>query len=331
MATDTKTPLLNLALIGLGNQGQEHLKGMLASQYTRFVAGVDPSPSQRELTQQRYPDLQLFAGLDELATANVPLDGLVLCLPHHCYHQAWPQITALELPVLKEKPLARNLEEARELLATLPGKRLKTAIQRRHHASYQFLRNQLEHDGARITEVTAWLHLGRAASPATGDWRSQQSEAGGGILLDAGYHLVDLLHYLIGPIELINCTTWSQGQRSAAGSLEDEALLLGRNARCWVLIDTRLGGEPGNNGRPQKSEGIRLSTDRGTYEANRTQILHNGTLLWQGGDHWEQAMARQLDEFALDIKHQRWDASSYWDQLPAMQLIESAYQLSRRY
>lgn len=330
MATEPR-PRLNLALIGLGNQGQEHLIGMLGSQSTRFVAGVDPSAGQRDLTRQRYPELQLFSGLDELATAGLPLDGLVLCLPHHCYQQAWPQITALQLPILKEKPLARSVEEAHELLTSLPGKRLKTAIQRRHHASYQFLLTQLQSDQANVTQATAWLHLGRAASPMSGDWRSEQTEAGGGILLDAGYHLVDLIHYLVGPVELINCTTWSQGQRSTAGSLEDEALLLGRNASCWVLIDTRLGGEPGSDGQPLKSEGIRLATDQGLYEANRTQVLRNGECLWQGEHRWEQAMARQLDEFALDIFNNHWDASSYWDQLPAMQLIESAYQLSRRY
>lgn len=330
MATDTPRRL-NLALVGLGNQGQEHLIGMRDSQFTRFIAGVDPVAAQRELTQQRYPQLQVFAGLQELAAAGLAVDGLVLCLPHHCYQQTWPHIAALQLPVLKEKPLARSLEEARELLASLPGKRLKTAIQRRHHASYQFLQAQLQRDQARVSQANAWLHLGRTASPVGGDWRSQQAEAGGGILLDAGYHLVDLLHFLVGPVELINCTTWTRGQRSAAGQLEDEALLLARNAHCWVMIDTRLGGEPGPDGALQKSEGIRLATDRGVYQANRTQVWHQGECLWQGEQRWEQAMARQLDEFAQDILHNRWDASSYWDQLPAMQLIESAYQLSRRY
>lgn len=335
MVTDAenKNCKLRLALIGLGNQGQEHLLGMQDSQHTTFVAGVDESALQRQNTQNRYPDLPLFDSLDALAQQAhaLQIDGLVLCLPHHCYETVWPKVAALQLPVLKEKPLARNVEEARKLTAAIPSRKLKTAIQRRHHPSYRQLKQQLQADQAGIREISVWLHLGRKNHTIQGDWRGNQNHSGGGILLDAGYHLVDLVHFLTGPIELIHCTTWNNQQRCRPGEIEDAAQLLGRNANCWVMLDAQLGGNLDSTGNPQKSEGIRLLTSKGEYLADRTQVSKNGQVIWQSERSWQTAMSEQLDEFAQDIRSNQWNASTYWDQLPSMQLIEKAYQLAQQF
>lgn len=323
------TKKLRLALVGLGNQGQEHLLGMHNSRYCHFVAGVDESSVQREKTRALYPEMQFFSAIEELLvnSGQLALDGLVLCLPHHCYANIWPMVARLQLPILKEKPLARNLNEARLLQQQLGHKYLKTAIQRRHHPSYQKLKQLLQEDNAQIQEVHTWLHLGRqSGNQIKGDWRANQNQSGGGILLDAGYHLVDLLHFFIGSIELISCTLWRNRQRCHSGEVEDAAQLLARNEQCWVSLDARLGGDSDELGQIHKSEGIRLQTDQGIYFANRNQIEKNGEIVWQGERDWQQAMALQLDSFARDIQQNHWYASTYWDHIPAMKLIEAAYQ-----
>lgn len=328
---DTKR--LRLAIVGLGNQGQEHLLGMQGSKYTRFVAGVDEGLEQREKTRASYPEMQLFSSIEELLVkrGQLALDGLVLCLPHHCYAAIWPVVAQLQLPVLKEKPLARNLNEARLLQQQLGHKYLKTAIQRRHHPSYQQLKQLLQEDDVQIQEAHIWLHLGRRPGKVImGDWRADQNQSGGGILLDAGYHLVDLLHFFVGSIELISCTLWRNEQRCHSGEVEDAAQLLARNEQCWVSLDARLGGNSDKQGKIQKDEGIRLQTNRGIYFANRNRIEKNGQIVWQGDRDWQRAMSLQLDSFASDMQHNHWHASTYWDHIPAMKLIETAYQMAYR-
>lgn len=329
MATDK----LRLAIIGLGNQGQEHLQGMHGSQHSQFVAGVDAGPAQQAATARLYPHMQLFSSIERLADSQheLQLDGLVLCLPHHCYAEIWPVVTRMQLPVLKEKPLARDLDEARLLQSQLGHRRLKTAIQRRHHPSYAFLKQQLSADNARLLEAHTWLHLGRqSGGDIKGDWRADQSQSGGGILLDAGYHLVDLLHFFIGSIELINCTLWRNGERCHKGQIEDTAQLLGRNEHTWFSLDARLGGEVDSRGKICKSEGIRLLTSQGEYFADRNTVEKNGQTIWQGERDWLHAMSVQLDSFASDIRNDQWYASTYWDHIPAMKLIETAYQRAYR-
>lgn len=320
---------LRLAIIGLGNQGQEHLAGMHSSQHCQFVAGVDASLEQQAKTQEHYPALQLFSTIEELAAAQqtLALDALVLCLPHHRYADIWPTVSALALPVLKEKPLARNLNEARQLRHKLGHSRLKTAIQRRHHPSYHFLKQLLTKENANIIEAHTWLHLGRkSGGDIKGDWRTDQAQSGGGILLDAGYHLVDLLHFYIGSFELVSCTLWRNEQRCAQGDIDDAAELIGRNEQSWITLDARLSGNKDAQGKVQKSEGITLLTNKGEYFANRTEVKKDGTIVWQGERDWQHAMGEQLDSFAHDIHTNRWHSSTYWDHIPAMKLIEAAYQ-----
>lgn len=327
---------IRLALIGLGNQGREHLSGAKTSHSVEFVAGVDVGNEQRQRVRQNYPSLNLFASVKELAdqAKKLKLDGLVLCLPHHQYGEVWKDIVGIRLPVLKEKPLARHLDEAIELTTQLS--QLKTAVQRRYHPTYRHLKECLRRDNAKIQEMYGWLHLGKSLpltqddSSRTEKWRENKANAGGGILLDAGYHLVDLAHFLVGNIELINCTTWVNKRRSGPGELEDEAQLLAAHSNCWVMLDVRLGGMSADGGSPQKSEGIELQTDQGRYFANRQVVKKNDEVIpyEEHRSDWEKAMGQQLDEFAQNIRENKWVDSHFWDQIPAMQLIERAYQLA---
>lgn len=327
MATKKK---FRLALIGLGNQGLEHLQGEPFSERCCFVAGVDPDASRHAAALQHTPEIQLFDNLGALLAQReaLRLDGLVLCLPHHAYITVWPELIATGLPMLKEKPLGRNLEEARYLSGSAQRNGLKTAIQRRHHASYLQLKSCLTAAPTVIEEIRIWLHLGRPLEqiPDALNWRTNPQSAGGGILLDAGYHLVDLLHFYLGPLELVNSALWQSGNRLHAGALDDRAQLLMRTNRTWVFMDARLDGEPDKHGHPAKSEGIEVLTRQGLYYADRTQVKKDGEIIWEGQRTWVAAMGRQLDDFASAIETGHRDDSAFWDQIPAMRLIEQAYQ-----
>lgn len=149
--------------------------------------------------------------------------------------------------MLKEKPLGRDIKEAQHFVNTAreQGCPIQTAIQRRQHPSYIFVKDQLKNQT--ITELRAHLHLGFAIeldSPNT--WRSDRKTSGGGALLDSGYHLIDLIHYLIGQFELINACLWDGDKliQAESDSVESEAILLGRQASTWVKIESKVSGEP---------------------------------------------------------------------------------------
>jgi predicted dehydrogenase len=326
---------LRLALVGLGNQGQEHLMAAANCSGVEFVVGVDPSPRGRELIAARYPELQLRL-LDDLRQLQPgEVDALVLALPHHCYASIWDQVLALRLPILKEKPLGRSYDEAFSLLhrARQAGCPVQTAIQRRHHPSYEQLKRSLTASGAQIEEIHAHLHLGFTDTTGGDEsWRADRQAAGGGALLDAGYHLVDLIHYLIGPFDLVSASLWCGHEPVSERDIDDRAWLTGRSETCWIMLDSWRSGHPHpESGRPQKAEGIVLKTTQGLWQANREGLWHDGQCLQQMSRDWLKAMTEQLERFARNVRQQQWHDAAIWDQLPAMRLIDEAYRLAARY
>lgn len=316
------TPL-RLGVIGLGNQGQEHLSAAANSNAVEFVAGIDPNPESCRKAQQLQPALVIVEEASQLAAHS--LDGLVIALPHHCYAGIWDAVLALGLPILKEKPLGRSLDESLQLLtqAQQSGCYVQTAIQRRHHPSYQALRYQISASGERPLEAHAHLHLGFNTSVENTTWRGNRAMAGGGALLDSGYHLIDLLHYLIGPFDLVAASLWQGDIPVNEQQIDDQAMLMGRGERCWVMVDSCVG--------KQKSEEVVINTATNIWSANREGVWCNGSLISSHTRGWEHAMCGQLDTFAHNIRHGTWDSDMIWDQIPAMRLIDSAYRLASRY
>lgn len=329
----TASPKLRLALVGLGKQGQEHLNAADLCEDIVFVAGVDPSPATRQRIEAMGTGLQVVADLEQLDPAR--LDGLVLALPHHRYTEAWEALLALRLPILKEKPLGRSFDEALSLLerARLAGCPVQTAIQRRHHPSYRQLKHLLAAEAIQVHEVHAHMHLGFAVTTGgEASWRGDRHTAGGGALLDAGYHLVDLLHFLFGPFDLVSASLWRDGQPVGDHEIDERAWLVGRAEKGWVMLDSWLGGLPDpDSGKPMKSERVVLKTSHGLWEANREGIWRDGVRIATTDREWRQAMADQLDGFAAHIRAAHWHDELIWDQLPAMRVIDEAYRLAARY
>lgn len=337
--TPTHAAPLQLALIGLGPQGQEHLLAAPLATEVRIVAGVDLDATAREAAQRLDPALQVFDSLDALRhqvqTQGLALHGLILALPHHTYGRTWAELTSFGLPLLKEKPLARDQAEARQFLqqARQAGCPLQTAIQRRHHPSYARLHALLRERGEPVLEAVAHMHLGFAPRPAEAatTWREDAHLSGGGVLLDSGYHMVDLLHHVIGPFELVSASLMRQGRPIDAGQIEDRVRLTGRSESTWVQLDSWLHGQPGPDGRPTKSEGLRLLTPQHLWRADRSGVWCDDTCVYQADRQWTQAMAAQLDAFAQRIRQQSWHDATLWDQLPAMRVIDQAYLQSRAF
>lgn len=335
---------LNLALVGMGAQGCEHLDAAQHCPDVRVVAGVEMNEIQREKVAQQYADLnmRLFPSIPDLKAAQqaLALDGLILVLPHDAYEAVWPLLLSFGLPLLKEKPLGRHYEEAQRFVADAEkdGCALQTAIQRRHHPCYIHLRDFLREQRVEVYEIHAHLHLGkggRLAPPQTAqgkveDWRRNRIKSGGGALLDAGYHLVDLIQFLTGPFEVVSATMWAKDSVDDGRVNEDRSWLTGRSERCWIMLDTWVQGQPLGDGF-LKSEEVRLWTNHGLIRGSREGVWHQDKQIYSDDRTWQKAMQAQLKLFAENIRNQSWQDESIWDQLPAMRVIEEAYRLSSRY
>lgn len=130
-----------------------------------------------------------------------PLDVLFVSLPN--YLAAEVTIAGLErgLHVFCEKPPGRDVEDVKKVMAAekrSPGILLKYGFNHRYHDSVrEALRIIKSGELGKIINVRGVYGKSKII-PFTGQWRAERKYAGGGILLDQGIHMVDLMRLFCG-------------------------------------------------------------------------------------------------------------------------------------
>ncbi|WP_298236631.1 hypothetical protein [uncultured Azohydromonas sp.] len=146
--------------------------------------------------------------------------------------------------------------------------------------------------------------------------------------------MVDLLHDLVGPFELVAATLLRDNRLCRLDEVEDRVWLRGRIADTWVMLDSWLHGEPNPDSASgcSKSEGLVVCTRTRRWRADRSEVSRSDQAepLYRTQKDWKRAKARQLDDFAQRIRSGGWHDASLWDQLPAMRIIDHAYQQALR-
>lgn len=135
------------------------------------------------------------------------LEALFVCIPNDIAPAA--TIAGLErgLHVFCEKPPGRNVEDIQQVIKTEnanPRLKLKYGFNHRYHDS---VRDALEIvRGGELGNIISLRGLyGKSAIISfESDWRTKRDIAGGGILLDQGIHMVDLMRLFAGEFEQVH-------------------------------------------------------------------------------------------------------------------------------
>lgn len=120
-------------------------------------------------------------------------------------------------PCYVEKPMARSAMECRTMLEAFEraGQRLFVAYYRRALPRFAGVKAVL--DSGELGQLLAVRHVyqGRAhPERRSAGWRERVSDSGGGLFLDLGSHVVDVLDFLLGPLSGV---AGHAARRSSAG------------------------------------------------------------------------------------------------------------------
>ncbi len=154
-----------------------------------------------------FPDgVRYYRTYDELL--REPLDVLFVCLTNDVAPEA--TIAGLErgLHVFCEKPPGRNLDDVAEVIECErrhPGQKLKYGFNHRYHDSVrEALRIVRGGDLGRLINLRGVYGKSAIISFQQTDWRSKRALAGGGIMLDQGIHMVDMMRLFAGDFDEIH-------------------------------------------------------------------------------------------------------------------------------
>ena len=107
-------------------------------------------------------------------------------------------------PCYMEKPLGRDGKEAQEICSIFQeaGVPLYVAYYRRCMPKFVNAKKALDDKTiGELTGVTATLHQSRHRQKDKSHWHYTKEISGGGLFLDVGCHVLDLIEFLVGPIE----------------------------------------------------------------------------------------------------------------------------------
>jgi len=193
-------------IIGAGGIGGRHIRGYAATGRA-VISVVEPDPGRRKAAADLPEIRAVFADLD---AANLSaFDLAVICAPAHHHVQIMRQCAAADLPFLCEKPLSVTPVGVDAVLAQVAAKNLLARVGyiRRVADEVRALRNQI--NAGKIGDLRlVYMNSSQEFPKYRPDFQTTyyaRPEMGGGAILDAASHLIDLLIWIMGPPSHVGC------------------------------------------------------------------------------------------------------------------------------
>lgn len=242
---------MKVGVVGLGGQAMgDHLPAIEQSDKVELVGVCDSDPSIAERCAAKFNVPGHTDHQDLLATPG--LDFIVVTVPHSAHREVVESAIRAGVHVLKEKPFAISYDDAM-YLAQLSEERnvqVTTTLQRRFSPTYRgFFELAAQIGEPFAIDVQYTLNIDR---PDIG-WRGQRALAGGGCLIDMGYHMLDLLLWYVGQPDRVAASISTNAVPDRDYDAEDTANVL----MTW---ESGLHGTMRiSRSMPPKTERIRIS------------------------------------------------------------------------
>lgn len=183
---------IKVALIGAGGWGMQHARIFAARPDVDFCAVVGRTEAKTRQRAEQF-GTRYYVNIAEMLDKEQP-DLVSMSLPNQGHYEATLEVIEAGFPLLVEKPLVFNLNEADSLLEEAAKRNLFFAINFNHRYArpVQMAREALQ--AGRLGEVVfATWRFG-------GEGRSDHPHAN---LIETQCHAFDQLEYLCGPIESV--------------------------------------------------------------------------------------------------------------------------------
>ena len=200
---------IRFGLVGCGRIADKHFEALARHQERAELVSVcdtDPAALARAMARTGVPG---FATLEQLL-AQSNADVIVLATPSGMHAAQTIQAAEAGRHVVTEKPMATRWHDGKAMVAACDkaGVSLFVVKQNRQNATIQLLKRAIERRRfGRIYMVSVNVFWSRPqayydSAPWRGTW-----EFDGGVFMNQASHYVDLLDWLIGPVESVHAFT----------------------------------------------------------------------------------------------------------------------------
>ena len=216
-AVKTVEGRVRVALVGCGRISRNHLEAIAKVPELELVAVADIDASRAEREGATY-GVPAFASLEAMLEA-VPSDLVSICTPSGLHPQHGVRAAQAGRHVLTEKPMAISLAGADDLVRACDAAAVHLFVvkQNRLNPAIQLLKRAV--DKERFGRIYMANTTVRWTRPQ--EYYDQQSWRGtwefdGGAMMNQASHYVDLMQWLVGPVESVIAKTATQARQIEA-------------------------------------------------------------------------------------------------------------------
>src|SRR3954468_9402059 len=196
---------VNIGVIGAGGIARRRtIPGMLKAKNCRLVAVMNPSNSDQIAQQFKVPRAYCR---DEELLDDPDVEAVYIASPVQHHARQIKLCADAGKHILCEKPLTRDLSEARKAVAICRKRDvfLQDGYMMKFHGAHIKIKELIE-KGKLGSIVYVRAQLSCWYPKMAGAWR-QDPKNGGGALIDMASHLYDLIEFLAGPVRKITALT----------------------------------------------------------------------------------------------------------------------------
>ena len=215
------TAPLRLALVGAGAIGHAYAQAALEVEGLdlTFVADVRP-----EAASALGEATGAASVIDPLSLADPNrVDLALVCSPPSTHEELCTTFLEAGVPVMCEKPLAQNSRAGRRILAVAA----RTGTPLTMASKFRFVTDVIEArsmiQAGTLGDVIRVEVAFASRVDMSQRWNSDPAISGGGVLIDNGTHAVDIVRYILGPVDRVLATTETGG---AGLGVEDTTAML---------------------------------------------------------------------------------------------------------
>jgi myo-inositol 2-dehydrogenase / D-chiro-inositol 1-dehydrogenase len=199
--------LVRVGIVGLGHMGQLHMLNAMRVGDVQVVAAADKSETNRKFAERYH--VKTYDDYTKLIETE-DLEAVIVSLPNFLKKESVFCAAEEGLDIFLDKPIARNLSESKNMVEKVEKEnvRMMVGANYRYFPCVQKLKKRLDSGEIGDTLIaTSELILNGPISHAVvpvpvPDWWLSKDLAGGGALLDLGYHLIDILSWLLGDFDV---------------------------------------------------------------------------------------------------------------------------------
>lgn len=215
---------LRVGIVGLGKRTTSVYIPVIKTFKNLEICGVVDTNSEVSKRIGKEMGVTIYTDVDTLLLEGKP-DFIIVAVPHSEYLSILKKAAKSGVHVLKEKPLSMNVIEGKEICKVLQDGNINAmlTLQRRFNPSYNKFKEALPKlKNIFFFEAKYSISI---SNPHEG-WRGKRATAGGGCILDMGYHMVDLLIWYFGLPSSVIAEFSSRAKQNVKYDAEDTAAIL---------------------------------------------------------------------------------------------------------